>query len=327
MARPFLKISDLSVTFSSRKSFVQAVRNLSFELKKGKTLAIVGESGCGKSSVCQAILGLHPENTSINGSIQLNGQELVTLSEKEWNQVRGRKIAMIFQDPMTSLNPTMKIGNQIIESLTYHKICGKKEAKERAITLLDEVGIPEPRKRFSAYPHTFSGGMRQRVVIAIALACEPTLLIADEPTTALDVTIQAQILNLLTSIQKKRNLSILLVTHDLAVVSDIADEVLVMYGGKEMEIAKTSTLFSTPSHPYSKALLESIPTLGQDRSKPLTAITGRPPSLSNPPSGCPFWPRCSSAMRVCQTPPPFFQTGTNQKSACWLHHEMAKESV
>nr|WP_290443378.1 ABC transporter ATP-binding protein [Sporolactobacillus kofuensis] len=304
---------------------VQAVRGVSLDLNVGETLAIVGESGSGKSVTSKAIMGLipNPPGEIAKGSISFEGKDLVQYSEKQMQKIRGKEISMIFQDPMTALNPTMKIGKQIMESLIKHQGMSKHDARERAIELLKLVGIPKPEKRVDEYPHQFSGGMRQRVVIAIALACNPKILIADEPTTALDVTIQAQILDLMRDLQKKTGTAIILITHDLGVVANIAQRVAVMYGGKIVETGTLDELFYHPKHPYTWGLLASMPKLHAKTDK-LLAIPGTPPDLSDPPKGCPFAARCPHAMNVCTTHmPEYTELSATQKAACWLLDERA----
>lgn len=315
-----LQIQNLSVEFDIFGAHVQAVRGVDLELKVGETLAIVGESGSGKSVTSKAIMGLNPmpPGKITSGKILFNGHDLVHYSQKQMQKIRGKEISMIFQDPMTALNPTMKIGNQIMEGLIKHQNMSKHDAKARAIELLSLVGIPNPDKRVEEYPHQFSGGMRQRVVIAIALACNPKMLIADEPTTALDVTIQAQILDLMRDIQKKTGTAIILITHDLGVVANLANRVAVMYGGKIVETGTLDEIFYHPKHPYTWGLLSSMPRLHAKTDK-LLAIPGTPPDLSNPPKGCPFAPRCPYAMKVCQDHMPDYTKVTDtQKTACWL---------
>jgi oligopeptide transport system ATP-binding protein len=320
-----LEIKDLHVSFDTYGGEVQAVRGVNLELKKGETLAIVGESGSGKSVTSKTIMRLLPKPAARikSGEIWFNGKDLTKLSEKEMQKIRGSEISMIFQDPMTSLNPTMSIGKQIMEGLRKHQKLGKQEALQRAIELLDLVGIPNPEARVKQYPHQFSGGMRQRVVIAIALACNPKILIADEPTTALDVTIQAQILDLMKDLQNKMQTSIILITHDLGVVANMAQRVAVMYGGKIVETGTVDEIFYRPKHPYTWGLLSSMPRL-HSKTDELLAIPGTPPDLSNPPKGCPFAPRCPHAMKVCVEYMPDFTTlSETQKTACWLLDERA----
>lgn len=286
-----LEVKDLTVSFDTYGGKVQAVRGVNFDLYKGETLAIVGESGSGKSVTTKALMGLipSPPGNIEKGEILFDGKNLAKLSEKEMTKIRGKDISMIFQDPMTSLNPTMKIGNQIMEGLIKHQRMNRTDAKKRAIELLELVGIPNAQERIKQYPHQFSGGMRQRVVIAISLACNPKILIADEPTTALDVTIQAQILDLMKDLQKKTEASIIFITHDLGVVANVADRVAVMYAGKIVEIGTVDDIFYNPKHPYTWGLLGSMPTLDNTEEE-LVAIPGSPPDLINPPKGDAFAP-------------------------------------
>src|ERR687890_42185 len=321
-----LEVRDLQISFSTYAGEVQAVRGVTFDLRRGETLAIVGESGSGKSVTAKSIMRLNPQaNTIVRGGEILFGQEdLLKLSEKQMQDIRGPKIAMVFQDPMTSLDPTMKLGRQIIESLKKHLGMSGREASKRAVELLTLVGIPNAEERVKQYPHQFSGGMRQRVVIAIALACEPRILIADEPTTALDVTIQAQILDLLRELQEKIGTSIILITHDLGVVASTAHRVAVMYGGKIIETGTLRDIFYNPQMPYTWGLLASIPLPTADRSLELIPIPGSPPSALDPPKGCPFTARCPYAMRICEEEMPEYTTFSDeQKAACWFHHQMA----
>ncbi len=288
-----LDVSGLEVSFLSRAGGIKAVDGISFSIKKGEIFALVGESGSGKSVTAMSIMGILPHSVSSidKGNIRFSGRDLLSLNEKGMRRIRGSEISMIFQEPLTSLNPVIKCGDQITEAILLHKRVGVKEAEERAVDLLDKVGIPDPGARFSEYPHQLSGGMRQRVMIAMALSCSPKLLIADEPTTALDVTIQAQILNLLDRLRKENDMSILLITHDLSVVSENADRVSVMYTGKVSESASCSDLFYNPLHPYTKSLLRSIPTLETGESD-LKPIPGSVPDPSSVPRGCSFHPRC-----------------------------------
>jgi oligopeptide transport system ATP-binding protein len=321
-----LEVKDLRISFSTYAGEVQAVRGVTFDLRRGETLAIVGESGSGKSVTAKSIMRLNPTaNTIVRGGEILFGQEdLLKLGEKQMQNIRGPKIAMVFQDPMTSLDPTMKIGHQITESLKKHLGMSGREASKRAVELLTLVGIPNAKERVKQYPHQFSGGMRQRVVIAIALACEPQILIADEPTTALDVTIQAQILNLLQELQEKIGTSVILITHDLGVVASVADRIAVMYAGKIVETGTVRETCYDPQMPYTWGLLASIPLPNADRSRDLIPIPGSPPDMSDPPKGCPFTARCPYAMRVCSTEFPEYTTfSAEHKAACWLHHPMA----
>ncbi len=321
-----LEVRDLRISFGTYAGEVQAVRGVSFDLRRRETLAIVGESGSGKSVTAKSLMRLLPEANTIfkGGEAIFDGRDLLKLSEKQMQRVRGPKIAMVFQDPMTSLDPTMKVGNQISESLRKHLGMSRAKARERSVELLKLVGIPNAEERVKQYPHQFSGGMRQRVVIAIALACEPQILIADEPTTALDVTIQAQILDLLRELQEKIGTSVILITHDLGVVASVADRIAVMYAGKIVEMGTVRETFYDPQMPYTWGLLASIPLPTADRSQDLIPIPGSPPDMSDPPKGCPFTARCPYAMRVCPTEFPEYTTfSAEHKAACWLHHPMA----
>jgi oligopeptide transport system ATP-binding protein len=323
-----LQVKNLQISFSTYAGEVQAVRGVSFDLRRGETLAIVGESGSGKTVTAKSLMRILPEaNTRIKGGEAIfKGQNLLKLSEKQMQKIRGSKIAMVFQDPMTSLDPTMKIGRQIEESLKKHLGLSGQRARERAVELLTLVGIPNPEERIKQYPHQFSGGMRQRVVIAIALACDPQILIADEPTTALDVTIQAQILELLRDLQEQLGMSVILITHDLGVVAHIAHRVAVMYGGKIVETSTLREIFYNPQMPYTWGLLSSIPLPTADRSQDLIPIPGSPPDMLDPPKGCPFTPRCPYAMRICAEEMPGYKVfSAEHKAACWLHHPMAPD--
>lgn len=321
-----LSVRDLHVSFETYGGEVQALRGVSFDLYKGETLAIVGESGCGKSVTANTIMGLIPQPAGRikNGNVLFKGKDLTKLEKSEMRKVQGVDISMIFQDPMTALNPTLKIGEQLTEGLRTHQKVSKSEARQKAINLLEVVGIPNPEERMKQYPHQFSGGMRQRIVIAIALICEPELLIADEPTTALDVTIQAQILELFEEIQERTGVSIILITHDLGVVAKIADRIAVMYAGKVIEIGEKREVFYSPQHPYTKGLLASVPRLDL-KEEELQPIEGTPPDLFAPPIGCPFTARCPFAMEVCDRIYPA-TTGLSDTHAvdCWLQDERAK---
>ena len=323
--KKLLEVSDLSVSFETYGSDVQAVRGISFELEEKETLAIVGESGSGKSVTAYSIMRLidMPPGKFVGGSIFFNNEDLTLKSEKQMQEIRGKEISMIFQDPMTSLNPTMKIGNQIAESLIKHQSMSKKEAYLRGVELLKLVGIPNPDTRINQYPHQYSGGMRQRAMIAIALACNPKILIADEPTTALDVTIQAQILELMRDLQEKTGTAIILITHDLGVVSSVASRVAVMYGGKIVETGNVDEIFYNPKHPYTWGLLGSMPKVDSKKEE-LLAIPGSPPDLADPPKGCPFVTRCPYAMKVCKkSMPEYTHLSDTQKTACWLLDDRA----
>jgi peptide/nickel transport system ATP-binding protein len=318
---PLLAVEDLRVSFATSQGQLQAVQGISLSLERGKTLGIVGESGSGKTVLSRAIMGLLPhQNVTQTGSVRYQGQEILNAPPKDLRRLWGTQIAMVFQDPMTSLNPVQRIGNQITEPLKIHLKLDKAEAKETALSLLMQVGIPSPVERFDAYPHQLSGGMRQRVIIAIALACAPRLLMADEPTTGLDVTVQAQILDLLSTLQRDREMGMVLVTHDLGVVATRTDEIIVMYAGNVVERAPTRVLFSQMSMPYTEALLRSIPRIGNPSHTRLTAIEGRPPDLISPPTGCPFAPRCPYAQTKChEEKPPLIQGAVPGHSyACWF---------
>jgi oligopeptide transport system ATP-binding protein len=317
-----LEVKDLNISFHTFGGEVQAIRGVNFDLFKGETLAIVGESGSGKSVTTKSIMRLLPESNSEikKGEILFDGKDIAKLSNKEMQKIRGKDISMIFQDPMTSLNPTMKVGKQIIEPIVKHQKLSKSAARERAIDLLRLVGIPQPEARFNQYPHQFSGGMRQRVVIAIALACNPKVLIADEPTTALDVTIQAQILELMKDLQKKIDTSIIFITHDLGVVANVADRVAVMYGGKIIETGTVDEVFYNPQHPYTWGLISSMPSLDSDDAD-LYAIPGTPPDLLNPPVGDAFAARNEYAMQIdLEKQPPMFKVSDTHYAATWLLH-------
>jgi oligopeptide transport system ATP-binding protein len=323
-----LQVKDLEVSFNTYGGEVQAVRSVSFDLRRGETLAIVGESGSGKSVTAKSIMRLLPEANSIikGGEAVFEGQNLLSLSEKQMQGIRGSKIAMVFQDPMTSLDPTMRVGRQITESLKKHLGMSGSRANERAVELLEMVGIPNTEDRVRQYPHQFSGGMRQRVVIAISLACNPQILIADEPSTALDVTIQAQILELLRDLQERIGTSVILITHDLGVVAQTAHRVAVMYAGKVVETGTVREIFYNPQMPYTWGLLSSIPLLTADRSQDLIPIPGSPPDMLDPPTGCPFTPRCPYAMQICAEEMPDYTTfSAEHRAACWLHHPMAPD--
>jgi len=325
-----LEVKNLQVSFQTFFGEVEAVRGISFNVEKGKTLAIVGESGCGKSVTAGSIMKLLPQPPVLykGGEIIFEGENLLTKTEKQMNEYRGNKIAMIFQDPMTSLNPTMKIGKQIVEGLRRHTGMSKDEARKKAIEMLELVAVPHADKRVNQYPHEFSGGMRQRVMIALAMSCNPSLLIADEPTTALDVTVQAQILDLMKDIQDKMGMSIILITHDLGIVADKADDVVVMYAGQIVEQGKTNDIFYNPKHPYTKNLLASVPRPDMKKGEPLYSIQGTPPDLYKPPLGCGFFDRCSEAMIVCEkNMPNFYEHGDGHFSRCFLNHSFANKEV
>lgn len=315
-----LKINNLRTTFYSKDKKIEAVRGVNFEMQSGDILGIVGESGSGKSVLMKSVMGILPENAKIDsGEVYFEGNNILNLSQKEMRKIKGKEIAMIFQDPMTALNPLKKIGDHIIEVLVRHKGIKKNEAKKIAIEVLSDVGIPMPEKRINQYPHEFSGGMRQRVLIAMALACNPKLLIADEPTTALDVTIQAQILELLKSLKENNNMSIILITHDLGVVASLCNRIEVMYGGLIMEEGLTEEIFYSPKHPYTKALLNSIPKVQGEEKIRLEPIKGSAPSLLNPPKGCPFAERCEYAKPICFEEMPSYNEYTEtHKAMCFF---------
>lgn len=325
---PILSVSDLNVSFHTYAGELNALRGVSFSLNKGETLAIVGESGSGKSVTAKSIMKLLPrQNSTINkGEVNYKGKNLLSISKNEMRRIRGSEISMVFQDPMTSLNPTMSIGKQIMEGLREHQRMTKKEARARAKELLDLVGIPNGEERLKEYPHQFSGGMRQRVVIAMALACNPKILIADEPTTALDVTIQAQILDLMKNLQEKLDTSIILITHDLGVVANMADRVAVMYAGEIIEMGTVDEIFYEPKHPYTWGLLSSMPKLNADRSERLVPIAGSPPDVSQLKGGCPFVTRCPNAMKVCHDYNPIkTEISESHTASCWLLDHRARK--
>lgn len=331
MSEPLLKVDNLHVDFQTYGGVVQAVRGVSFDVHAGQTLAIVGESGCGKSVTVQSLMGLipMPPGRIHQGSATLRGKDILASKFIDGDDIRGREISMIFQDPMTSLNPTMNIGSQIAETLEVHRGYSKTQAFSRAIELLDMSKIPEAAKRAKQYPFEFSGGMLQRAMIAMAIACEPAILIADEPTTALDVTIQAQILDLLGDLQKETGMAIILITHDLGVVARMADDVLVMYAGEVVEKGSVDDIFYRSGHPYTQGLRLAMPSNRQvstdEDEQTLVAIDGSPPDLFNPPKGCAYHPRCPYAMRVCaERTPPVEALGTGHHTQCWLHHEQAE---
>ena len=328
MSEKILDVKNLHVYFDTYAGVVKAIRDVSFHVNKGESLAIVGESGSGKSVTVQTIMKLipMPPGRIAGGEILFKDKDIVKMNEAEMRKIRGGEIGMIFQDPMTSLNPTMTVGKQIAEGIMMHQKVSHKEAMAKALEMLKAVNIPNPEERLNSYPHQFSGGMRQRVVIAIALACNPDLLIADEPTTALDVTVQAQILDLMNELKSKMNTAIILITHDLGVVADLAERVIVMYGGEIMEEASVHDIFKDPKHPYTWGLIKSIPRLDIDREKEkLSSIDGTPPDLFNPPVGCPFAPRCEYAMEICKKEKPgMINGGNNHRVSCWLLDERAE---
>ena len=320
-----LEVKNLETSFKTNVGEVHAVRGVSFYLNQGEALGIVGESGCGKSVTMMSIMRLIDSNGRIvNGEINFDGKDISKAKDSEMNSIRGNDIGMIFQDPMTSLNPVYTIGDQLMEPLLKHKGMNKEQARKEAIEMLGLVGIPSPEKRMKQYPHEFSGGMRQRAMIAMSLICKPKLIIADEPTTALDVTIQAQILDLMKDLKNKLNTSIILITHDLGVVADLCSRINVMYGGIVVETGTTEDIFYRGKHPYTWGLLGSVPNPKETTKEKLKPIEGQPPDLLKPPVGCPFAARCDYAMKICiEKQPPQFEVGENHKCACWLCHENA----
>lgn len=320
MSENLLEIKDERLSFFTPAGEVKALNGVSFSMEEGEVLGIVGESGSGKSVTAYSIMGLtaYPGKL-VGGTVRFNGHEIEKMTEKEFRKIRGNEVSIIFQDPMTSLNPVYTIGNQIVEVILLHTNKTKKEAYERAKELLELVGINEPSKRLKQYPHELSGGMRQRVMIAIALACEPKLLIADEPTTALDVTIQAQILELMQELRKKLGMSIIMITHDLGVVASMCEKIAVMYAGHIVEYGTADEIFYNPSHEYTKGLIKSIPKLNTEKIERLVPIEGQPVDLLNPPAGCPFAPRCSECMKICLNKmPPKTELSDTHYSYCWL---------
>lgn len=318
---PILEVENLTVTFKvDRKTKSKAIRDVSFSVDKGKTLGIVGESGCGKSVTASSIMGLLPRSTAdiASGSIELDGQELTSLSDKEMRSVRGKKISMIFQDPITSLNPVYRVGDQLVEMLQAQKKLSKKEAWQKSIELLRMVGVADPERRVKDYPHQMSGGMTQRVMIAMALSCDPEVLIADEPTTALDVTIQAQVLELIRDMQRKTNTAVLLITHDMGIVADMADNVMVMYAGEVVEYAPVREIFKDPLHPYTQGLLKSLPRLDRD-SEELYSIEGVVPGADEELPGCRFAQRCPRATEKCRSVKPQYLDLGDRKVRCHLY--------
>jgi peptide/nickel transport system ATP-binding protein len=329
---PLLEVEALKTYFFTRDGVVRAVDGVSFSVEPGQTLAIVGESGCGKSVTSLSILRLiaSPPGRTVGGRVRFEGTDLLALPEEEMRKIRGNAISMIFQEPMTSLNPVLTVGHQIAEVLTLHRGLSKEDAKQRTIEMLRLVHIPEPERRVQQYPHELSGGMRQRVMIAMALACEPRLLIADEPTTALDVTIQAQILDLMRELKKRTGAAIVLITHDLGVVAEMAERVVVMYAGRKVEEAPVTELFARPRHPYTRGLLDSIPKLsgGRRGAVRLTEIAGTVPSLAEPIVGCAFAPRCAYATARCRSEyPPLEEKLPGHRVACWESETMMQEAA
>lgn len=333
MSMPLLQVKNLSTTFNVDAGEVRAVNGISFNLDKGKVLGIVGESGSGKSVTAYSIMRILVEPGRITGGeILFNGENIVNYSEKQMRQFRGKRVSIIFQDPMTSLNPTFTIGNQLREAILLHTGRNRKQANERALEMLQLVGVNEPEKRLKQYPHELSGGMRQRVMIAMALACEPDILIADEPTTALDVTIQAQILELMKSLQKKLGMAIIMITHDLGVIADMCDEIIVMYAGRVCERGTVDEIFYNPRHEYTKGLLRSIPKLDTNHAK-LEPIAGSPVDLTNMPKGCAFASRCDHCMKICLSElPEEVRVNDSHIASCWMnvkqvYDEAAKEEA
>lgn len=322
-----LEVKHLRVSYHTYAGEVKAVRDVSFALKTGEVLAIVGESGCGKSVTAKAIMGLvkSPQGeVKKDSEILYGGENILQYKEKQWQAYKGGECAIIFQDALASLNPTMRVGKQIAENLMVHKHLRKKEALQEAESMLHMVGIPEPGKRMTQYPHQFSGGMRQRVMIAIAFACDPKILICDEPTTALDVTIQGQILDIIKELQKKNHTSVLMITHDLGVVANLAQEIAVMYSGVIVEKGTCDEIFYHPKHPYTCALIQSVPRMDRKHKQELFSLPGTPPDLLNPPIGCPFCTRCRYCMRICKEEmPKRTDFGNGHTAACWLHHPLA----
>ena len=327
MGEKFLEIKDLNVTYTQNRKNVYAVNGISIRLERGKTLGLVGETGAGKTTIAKAIMRILPDVAAkiTGGEIKLDEVDVLKLSEEEMMDIRGKKTAMIFQDPMTALNPLMSVGDQILEVIQLHLDCEKKEGMKRAGDMLELVGIP--RERYTEYPHQFSGGMKQRVVIAMALACDPELLLADEPTTALDVTIQAQIIALMEELQEKLGMSIIIITHDLGVVADMADEIIVMYAGEIVERGTARDIFYHQQHPYTWALLQSVPRIDDEDKTILNTIEGNIPDMIYPPKGCSFCTRCPYAMKICEEEKPKVTHITDEHSvACWLMDPRADRS-
>ena len=321
MEEKILEVQDLSTSFKTERGWLKAIDGVSFDVYSGEMLGIVGESGCGKSVTSQSILRLYEEKntTKYSGTVSFDGKNLFDLPEKEMQKIRGQEISMVFQDALSSLNPVFTVGNQIMESLRIHQNMGKKEAKEKAIDLLDQVGIPDPQRRFYQYPFELSGGMRQRVMIAVALACGPRILIADEPTTALDVTIQAQIMDLIVDMNRKLQMGVMLITHDLAVVAETCQRVIVMYLGQIVEEGSVEDIFDRPIHPYTRGLMASVPRLDTGRGERLYQIKGTVPLLSQIPEGCRFAPRCPYATEECSRKMPELKSfGNGQKARCLM---------
>lgn len=319
---PLLHVQQLKLVLPTPQGSLQALRDINFHLHAGESVGLIGESGCGKSLTAASILKLLPSTATLSGKICFEGANLLNKKEKEMVQIRGQQISLIFQDPSSALNPTKRIGDQLIEGLIWHKQLARKEAIKQGIAWLKKVGLSDAEQRMQQYPHEISGGMKQRILIAMVLACEPKLLIADEPTTALDVTIQAQILELLKELQKEKKLAILLISHDLGVIARCCDRLLVMYAGQIIESGPIEQLLSSPKHPYTQALIRAKKSLTESKSHALWALPGTPPTLYHAPSGCAFFPRCSSAKPICQQSMPNFIDSTNkQQAACWLYEK------
>ena len=321
-AMPLLEAQDLRVLLHTHRGSAPAVRSMSFALERGDTLGLIGESGCGKSMTALALMGLAPDNATVSGSLKLAGRELIGLRDRDWRAIRGARIAMIFQEPMTALNPVHTIGRQIMEPLRLHRKLGTAAAKQRALALLDRVGIPQPAQRFDSYPHQFSGGQRQRIMIAMALACEPDVLIADEPTTALDVTVQKQILALIAELVAERGMALVLISHDLGLIAQNVQRMLVMYGGDVVESGAAADVFAAPAHPYTRGLMAARPSLAQrlvaHRSERLPTIPGTVPDLFHMPAGCPFAGRCAFTAAVCaEGAPPEVRLSESHAFRCW----------
>jgi oligopeptide transport system ATP-binding protein len=319
-----LQVNDLKTYFKLDEGLLKAVDGVSFELRKGETLGIVGESGSGKSVTNLAIMKLipTPPGRIAGGEVLFNGKDVLKMSDNEIRELRGNKISMIFQDPMTSLNPFLRISTQMVETIVLHQGLDKKAAKAKAIEMLTLAGIPAPEKRIDQYPHQFSGGMRQRVMIAMALSCNPEILIADEPTTALDVTIQAQILDLIRELSERLGTAVILITHSLGVVAGMCDNICVMYAGRVVEKGNAEEIFADPKHPYTQGLIKSVPRLDKENKQRLYSIPGQPPNVINLPDCCPFFPRCDRAMDICKSKyPPATNIGNGRSVACWLYGE------
>ncbi|MDR1893236.1 MAG: ABC transporter ATP-binding protein [Spirochaetales bacterium] len=322
-----LEVNNLKTYFNTDDGIVKAVDGVSFDLRKGETLGMVGESGSGKSVTNLSLMQLipSPPGKIISGTALLNGEDILKKNEKQMREIRGNRISMIFQDPMTSLNPFLKISTQLEETITLHKKAGKKEAREKAVEMLDMVGIPDPQRKVDNYPHQFSGGMRQRVMIAMALSCDPEILLADEPSTALDVTIQAQILELIKNLGRRLGTAVVLITHDLGVVAGNSDRIVVMYAGRLVEKGNSSDVFENPLHPYTQGLIKSVPRLDQPGKNRLYSIPGVPPNLINLPECCPFYPRCGQAREICKTAYPPLVSIDNRDVCCVLYGEASHD--